>query len=160
MLFPLNNKKYIYFTSSANTQKGANEIILQKDCESSLIPFHFFHMEELLNEVFYNLLLIYISFWKLIIIFESYQNMPTFQGFCFLYHINYNFVLYVMHITLHLHVIKDFSKFSNLKNTSKYLWISNFHIFLIVSVFWIWVVGYYHVNFFTIKIILLKTYFT
>jgi len=41
--FPLNFfKKKLCFTSNANTQKGTNENILQKDCESFLILFHFF----------------------------------------------------------------------------------------------------------------------
>jgi hypothetical protein len=38
--------------------------------------------------------------------FESYQNMLITLGF-FLYH-KLNFVLYIMHITPHLHVAKDF----------------------------------------------------
>jgi hypothetical protein len=47
--------------------------------------------------------------------FESYWNMLTILGF-FFYIINYNFVLYVMHITPHLHKVKDFWKFKILKN--------------------------------------------
>jgi hypothetical protein len=41
--------------------------------------------------------------------------MLTILGF-FFYIINYNFVLYVMHITPHLHKVKDFWKFKILKN--------------------------------------------
>jgi hypothetical protein len=52
--------------------------------------------------------------------FESYQKMLTTLGFCFLYH-NYNFFLYVMHITPHLHVVKDSWKKINLKNTLNFL---------------------------------------
>jgi hypothetical protein len=44
----------------------------------------------------------------------SYQNILIILGFCF---INYNFVLYVMYITPHLHVINDFRKFEVLKHT-------------------------------------------
>jgi len=57
-----------------------------------------------------------------------------------------------MHITPHLHVVKDFWN-------PKKLWISKnlkFHIFYIVSVFWTWVIGYIHLQFFTIKIMLLQ----
>jgi hypothetical protein len=50
----------------------------------------------------------------------SYQNMLINLGFCF---INYNFVLYVMYITPHLHVINDFQNFEVLKHTL------NFHNF-------------------------------
>jgi hypothetical protein len=39
--------------------------------------------------------------------FESYQNMLITLGFFFLGIIKYNYVLYVMHITPHLHVVKD-----------------------------------------------------
>jgi hypothetical protein len=42
--------------------------------------------------------------------FESYQNIQITLGFCLLYH-NYNFVLYVMHITPYLHVIMDYWNF-------------------------------------------------
>jgi hypothetical protein len=42
--------------------------------------------------------------------FELYQNMLTTLGFCFLYH-NYNFLIYVMHITPYLYVIMDYSNF-------------------------------------------------
>ncbi len=56
--------------------------------------------------------------------FESYQNMLITCVF-FLGIINYNFVLYFMHITPHLHVVKDFWNFKKLKNTL------NFYKFLI-----------------------------
>jgi hypothetical protein len=71
------------------------------------------------------------------------------------YIIKYNFVLYVMHITPHLHVVQDFSNFEILKTILNF-WIFEFHIFYIVSFFWTWVVGYYHLNSFTIKIMLLQ----
>jgi len=38
--------------------------------------------------------------------FESYQNVLITLGFFFLYH-KHNFILYVMHITPHLHMVKD-----------------------------------------------------
>ncbi len=103
-------------------------------------PFWLFHMKEFLNEIFYNLLLqihivapidnmfwvnhcwIKMNFLKCVIllilhfIFESYQNMLTSLRF-FLGIIKSNFVLYVMHITPHLHVVRDFWKSKNLKNT-------------------------------------------
>jgi hypothetical protein len=52
--------------------------------------------------------------------FESYQNMLTILGF-FLHIINYNFFFYVMHITPHLHVVKDSWNFKFLKNTLNFL---------------------------------------
>ncbi len=98
-----------------NIHKGANMITLQKDYESCLIFFHFFHMKEFLNEIFCNLLsnihivaLIdhmfcvnhcwinmkiskCVNFAKFCISswyhnFDSYQNSLTTLGFCFLYH--------------------------------------------------------------------------
>jgi hypothetical protein len=48
--------------------------------------------------------------------FDSYQNMLNILAFFFNI-INYNFVLYVMHITPHLHVVKDCWKCKILINT-------------------------------------------
>jgi hypothetical protein len=48
------------------------------------------------------------------------QNMLTILDF-FSYIKNYNFVLDVMHITPHLHVVKDFSKTINLINTLNFI---------------------------------------
>jgi len=49
--------------------------------------------------------------------FESYQNMLTILSYFFNI-IEYKFVLYVMYITTHLHVVKDSW---NLKNTVSFL---------------------------------------
>jgi hypothetical protein len=48
--------------------------------------------------------------------FESYQNILIILGFYFLVIKKYNFVLYVMHITPHLHMVKNSWKFKIFKN--------------------------------------------
>ncbi len=109
-------------------------------------PFSFFHMKEFLDEIFCNLLLkihivapifhmfcvnhcwINMKISKRVIFFhilhfilknyhnfESYQSMLTTLG-CFFNIIIYNFIFYVMHITPHLHMVKDSWKFRILKN--------------------------------------------
>jgi hypothetical protein len=50
-------------------------------------------------------------------IFKSYQNVLTNSDSC---STSYNFVVYVMYITPHLHVVKDSWKFENLKHTSSF----------------------------------------
>jgi hypothetical protein len=50
-----------------------------------------------------------------------------------------------MHITPHLHVVKDSWKSKKLKNILNFKFLKS-HIFEIVSVFWSWVVGCYHLK--------------
>jgi hypothetical protein len=68
-------------------------------------------------------------------------------GFSFLYHKLRLFLLF-MYITPHLHVVKDSWNFEVFKHTLN-LKIFKFHNFLIMSVFSVWIVGYYHLNFFS-----------
>jgi hypothetical protein len=86
--------------------------------------------------------------------FESYQNMLIVLPFCFFYHKKQLFFVCHAHYTSFI-CGKDSWKLKFLK----ILWIfkiEKFDIFLIVSDFWTWVVGCYHLNFFTIKIMLLQ----
>jgi hypothetical protein len=126
----------------AGTHKGAKGITIQKECESFF--FHFF-IWNFLNKIFCNLLLkiqivapIYhmfwvnhcwininfskcvnfakfcVSSWNFIIILNNIKYVYLFIYFSCI--INYNFVLYVTHITPHLHVVKDSWNFNFLKN--------------------------------------------
>jgi len=65
--------------------------------------------------------------------------------------INYNFVLYVMNITPHLHVVKDFWKFENWKNF-EILKFSNCECFLNVDSRLLSFKSFYHQYYF-IKIV-------
>jgi hypothetical protein len=81
---------------------------------------------------------------------DKYANYFMF----FFFIINYNF-FFVCHA--HYNPFTCGKGLFKILNFEKYFaYIFKFHIFLIVSVFLMWVIGYYHLIFFTIKIILLK----
>jgi len=70
--------------------------------------------------------------------FESFQNMLTIWGFCFLYH-----KLALLYMSCTLYPIYMWLKTLENLRFWNIFWISKFHNFKIVSAFWMWVVGYY-----------------
>jgi len=98
---------------------------------------------------------LYVSSWKFIIILNHTKICLTSLCFCFLYHKLQLCFLCHAHYTpftcgkglLNFFFFENYFEFFNFKIP---------YILKIVSVFWTWVVGYYHLNFFTIKIMLLQ----
>jgi hypothetical protein len=87
--------------------------------------------------------------------FELYENMLTILYFIFLYHkLQLCFRCHVRYT--HLRVVKDSWNLKNLFNRFNFFLNFKFHNFQIVSVFWMGVINQHHLNFFPIKIPLLK----
>jgi hypothetical protein len=59
----------------------------------------------------------------------------------FLFFVNYNFVVDVMYITPHLHVVKDSWNFFIMFNRFFIFLDFKFHNFQTLSVFWVWMIN-------------------
>jgi hypothetical protein len=91
--------------------------------------------------------------------FKSYQNMLIILSFSFLFHkLQLCFVFHVHYILITCG--KKKLKIQKFRTSLNFLKISNSTNFEIVSVFWIWVISYYHFNFFLIKFFLLIKFST